>query len=242
MRAAWKRYRRARKKHNLLNNAVLAIPNQRDRQYQDIGATLQRSVQYVFGAAVEGDFIEFGTGSGFSSSILARTISELDPQHQRKLWLFDSFEGLPASTVAADTESPHVQSGVWGAGATAGLTAAEILAQVTQFIPRSNLVIEKGWFADTAPRIPADARFGLVHADGDLYESTMDCLTPLFARGQITQGAQLIFDDWNCNRADNRFGERRAWIELVEKFNIEPEELNHSSWAGTRFIIHGYSA
>lgn len=240
--ADWKRRRRAKRRRRSFDKTLSVLPLQRERQYLDIGATLQRSVQYVLGAAVEGDFVEFGTGSGFSSSIIARTISELDRAKERKLWLFDSFTGLPPSTTAADLESPHVQSGVWGEGATRGLSAEEIIGQVSRLIEPDRLIVREGWFADTVPAIEASARFGLVHVDGDLYESTMDCLVPLFERGQITQGAHVIFDDWNCNRADNRFGERRAWIELVERFNIKSEKLDHSCWAGTRFIIHSYSA
>jgi hypothetical protein len=78
--------------------------------------------------------------------------------------------------------------------------------------------------------------------DGDLYQSAMDCLIPLFERRQVRDGAIIVFDDWNCNRGSNAFGERRAWIDLTERFKIEAEVFGHSSWAGQAFIVHGYGA
>lgn len=44
---------------------------------------------------VEGDICEFGVAQGYTSALLGYTIKE----SQRNLWLFDSFEGLPAPTM-----------------------------------------------------------------------------------------------------------------------------------------------
>jgi hypothetical protein len=68
----------------------------------------------------------------------------------------------------------------------------------------------------------------------------MDALSPCFARGFISKGAVLCFDDWNVNRAIPTYGERRAWAELVDKFKIEASHSGDYSMAGTKFIIHSY--
>jgi hypothetical protein len=47
---------------------------------------------------------------------------------------------------------------------------------------------------------------------------TMDALVPPFGRGMISEGAVILFDDWNCNRANPAFGERRAWREYPGGF------------------------
>jgi len=228
-----KRWRRTRR---ILGH----LPKQRFKDRIDIGLFLQRGVQYVLHGAVEGDFIEFGTATGFTASVTAKAIAETRRGYDRKLWLYDSFEGLPVSVAAADTESPHVLSGVWGAGTCRGLTANQLRRKIAKIIGADRLVIGEGWYAQTVPQIQPDARFGFLHVDGDLYQSTIDCLTPLFARGQITRGALIVFDDWHCNRADNAFGERRAWMDLTDRFQIESEDYGHASWAGKSFIVHGY--
>lgn len=61
----------------------------------------------------------------------------------------------------------------------------------------------------------------LVRVDGDLCESAMDALDPVFGSGLISNGALICFDDFNCNRADPSFGERKAWSDLVNKYHIE---------------------
>jgi hypothetical protein len=198
-------------------------------------------VQYIIGADVPGDIVEFGTATGYTASVFARTLAEFRRGDGRRLWLFDSFEGLPDASAEADRLSPHVHSGVWGAGTCRGLSALELRRQVSQFLAQNRILVHAGWFAETAPSIPAEARFAVIHVDGDLYQSAMDCLTPLLRRHQISEGAVVIFDDWNCNRADDRFGERRAWRELTEAFNLRFEDFGHWSWAGKSFILHSYT-
>ncbi len=86
---------------------------------------LSEGVYYVFGMGVEGDIAEFGTMSGRTAVALAaslnycnNTLSDSDLLHgfkePRKLWLFDSFEGLPQARTNVDQSSPHVASGIWG--------------------------------------------------------------------------------------------------------------------------------
>jgi O-methyltransferase len=49
-------------------------------------------------------------------------------------------------------------------------------------------------------------------------------------RGFITEGAIICFDDSNCNQASDAFGERRAWIELAEKYNINFSHAGNYGW------------
>jgi hypothetical protein len=86
---------------------------------------LSEGVYYIFGMGVEGDIAEFGTMSGRTAVALAaalnycnKTLSDSDLRHgfkePRKLWLFDSFEGLPQARTNVDQSSLHVASGIWG--------------------------------------------------------------------------------------------------------------------------------
>lgn len=231
---------KALKKRFRIRRELDLLPNARERQQIDIGSTMQRAVQYVLGADIEGDLVEFGTATGFTASAMARTLKELERHADRNLWLFDSFEGLPEATAEADRLSPHVAAGVWGKGTCRGLTAQGLKVQIAQFLDQSRIRIVEGWFSDTVSSIPDAARFALVHVDGDLYQSAIDCLSPLFERKLISKGAVIVFDDWNCNRADNNLGERRAWREISEKHHAEFDDFGHHSWAGRSIILHSY--
>jgi hypothetical protein len=231
---------KAMRRRRRLHDALALLPTALERQQIDIGNGLQRAVQYVMGASVEGDLAEFGTASGFTASVIASTLSELESPLRRKLWLFDSFEGLPESTSEVDLSNPHVSAGIWGGGKCRGLTADELHRQISSILDPSHIRIEKGWFAETMKNVEDTARFALVHVDGDLYQSAIDCLSPMFVRKLLSPGAIIVFDDWNCGRADNRMGERRAWREITETHRAEFEDFGQYSWAGRAFILHAY--
>jgi O-methyltransferase len=218
---------------------------------KEIARTLTLCVQYINSSHVNGDVAEFGTMGGFSARAIAMSMV-FDPQRQpitdknagenpfRKLRLFDSFEGLPEITSPIDQVSPHVVSGAWAKGGCKVLAAPQLRALIGKVLPPHRFEIYEGWFADTVKRLPPETRFAMIHFDGDLYQSTMDALEPCFARGFISRGAVLCFDDWNANRAIPTVGERQAWKELVEKFEIEASSGGDYSVGGTRFIIHSY--
>jgi len=79
-----------------------------------------------------------------------------------------------------------------------------------------------------------------VHFDGDLYQSTIDAIGGLLKIGAISNGAIICFDDWNCSQADPNVGERRAWRELSEQYEIEFSDFRSYSTGGRGFFIHGY--
>jgi O-methyltransferase len=215
-----------------------------------IGA-LSEGVAAVYGFDVEGLIAEFGTMTGETANGLAQAIASCDKHmahavkvyhHEpRKLYLFDSFTGLPESAAGSvDAKSPHVRDEVWTAGACHGISAEELADRICQHIPRDRFEIKSGWFSDTVPQLPTDLRFALIHIDSDLYSSAMDILDNLFSRGAIAKGAYLFFDDWNCNRADPAFGERRAWSECVAKFGIEYSDEGGYGIFARRFVVHSY--
>ncbi|BAM88517.1 conserved hypothetical protein [Bradyrhizobium oligotrophicum S58] len=211
---------------------------------KEIARTLTLSAMYINSADVKGDIAEFGTMGGFTARTLANAMV-FDPRYQpnqplRKLRLFDSFEGLPEITAQVDLESQHVKSGTWSKGGCRILSANELRTMVEAIIPPSRVQIYEGWFADTVKQLPDDTRLALIHFDGDLYSSTMDALVPCFERGFISKGAVLCFDDWNCNEADPEAGERKAWADLVSRFDIVASHSGDYSIQGTKFIIHSY--
>jgi O-methyltransferase len=64
----------------------------------------------------------------------------------------------------------------------------------------------KGWFKDTIASAPIE-RLAVLRLDGDLYESTMDVLRPLYAK--VSPGGFVIVDDYfawaGCRKAVDEF-------------------------------------
>lgn len=210
------------------------------RNHQAIADALLFAMEYVWGAAVEGHVVEFGTMTGRTANVLAAAMTSF--RHQRELHLFDSFEGMPEATSQLDKASFHVKAGVWSAGTLQGIGPSALRAKCRRYLPDDRIFIHEGWFKDTIKKLPDGKKFGLIHVDSDLYQSTIDVLDPLFGRHMVSEGAALLFDDWNCNRASKQLGERRAWKELAEKYRVDYSDGGDYGWAGHRFTVHSYVA
>jgi hypothetical protein len=208
------------------------------RNNQAIADALLFALEYVAGASVEGDVVEFGTMTGRTATVLAAAMASF--RHPGNLHLFDSFSGLPEATSQFDRSSFHVKDGVWSEGTLQGISPSALRLKCRRYLPDNRIVIYEGWFSDTIKKLPEGQKFGLIHVDSDLYQSTIDVLDPLFGRGMVSEGAALLFDDWNCNRASNQMGERRAWRELSEKYRVDYSDGGDYGWAGHRFTIHAY--
>ena len=200
--------------------------------------SLALSVEYIHGARVQGEVAEFGTMTGKTATALAQSIARYDGS--KKLLLFDSFEGLPESQSDIDKSSPHVRSGVWSRGTCQGITSEQLRSMCCKHLPNHRVHVYAGWFSDTLPTVPADTKLALLHIDSDLYQSAVDVLRYCFAHRVVSRGASIHFDDWDCNQADPRYGERRAWSEMVEEFAVEFSDGGPYGWGARKFIVHSY--
>jgi hypothetical protein len=215
---------------------------------QPVFARLAEGVRYCFEMGVDGHMAEFGTMSGQTAAVIARSLrfcsklrGENDRRHgigTRRLHLFDSFEGLPETTSEVDRSSLHVAAGVWAPGTCKGVSSAELVRMCSEHIERERIVVYEGWFKDTLSTIDPALKLALVHLDCDLYESTAQVLEHLVAHNHLADGAMLLFDDWNCNRASPGHGQRRAWKELVERHGLEHSDQGGYGIAGRCFIVH----
>jgi O-methyltransferase len=212
---------------------------------------LAQGIAAIYGYDVVGDVAEFGTMSGRTAVGLARSIASCDKyltnavriygHAPRRLALFDSFVGLPeVEKDSVDGSSPHVVDGVWSPGSLRGVSPDELRSMITSHLASDRLEIYPGWFSDTVSTLASERRFALIHIDSDLYQSAIDVLSNLFSRGMVSRGAYIYFDDWNCNRADPRLGERRAWRECIEDYGIEYSDMGTYGIFAQRFVIHSY--
>ena len=153
---------------------------------------IQLCVQDVLRRKVPGDLIETGVWRG-GATIFMRAILKAHGDTRRKVWVADSFQGLPRPDAS---NYPH------DAGDT--LYSYEQLAIPLERV-RDNFALYglldaqvaflKGWFRDTLPAAPIE-RLAVARLDGDMYESTMDALVHLYPKLSI--GGYLIVDDYGC--------------------------------------------
>ena len=211
---------------------------------------LSKGVAYTYMSDVQGDIAEFGCFWGKSARYIAAQMqqSERSQRIERKLWLFDSFQGLPDSTLPPDTESPHVRSGAWTwkvGGDQAGPTPGDISRECSAYLPIDQIKVVPGWYKDTLASIPAGTKFALVHIDCDLYESAYQVLDHLFVNDMLSDGCALFFDDWYCNRGSPRFGEQKALDDVLQgRVLFVGRKVSLTDWGpygivGRKFIVHG---
>ena len=130
---------------------------------------------------VPGEFVEVGCNSGESSVVIRKVLDSLAPD--RRLYCFDSFEGLPELT--GDDARDRVYDKGW---------MHAPLASFYDTFRRAGLAapehVFKGWFEDTIPRhLPDRIAFALL--DADLYSSTRHALPHVYAR--LSPGAVCMF-------------------------------------------------
>jgi hypothetical protein len=152
---------------------------------------IQSCVEDVIANDVPGDLIETGVWRG-GATIFMRAILEAYGVRDRRVWVADSFEGMPPpdpEKYPHDARFEHFASEL-----------AVSLQQVKDNFERYGLLdgqvrFLKGWFRDTLPTAPIE-KLSVVRLDGDWYESTMDGLVNLYPK--LSVGGYLIVDDYGC--------------------------------------------
>ena len=157
---------------------------------------------------LSGDWVEFGCYKGDTSVLLGRLLqqhhsaSQATPQapapqatsHSApqppapRLWLYDSFAGLPE-------KSPQDLSGAgqpFQAGALA-VTKHEVITKLRR-AGLKHVIVKKAWFSDLTPAdLPDHIAFAFL--DGDLYDSIKTSLRLVTPR--LVPGARLVVHDYN---------------------------------------------
>lgn len=165
-------------------------------------------VEDVLARNVPGDLMETGVWRG-GASILMRAVLKVNGVTDRRVWLADSFEGLPPPDPAKYPQDTGLHLEVFK-------ELAVSLEEVQTNFRRYNLLDDqvmflKGWFRDTLPTAPVK-RLAVLRLDGDLYESTMDALDALYPK--LSRGGYLIVDDYGdipaCKQAVHDYRDRHG--------------------------------
>jgi hypothetical protein len=173
---------------------------------------IQMCVETILNENIAGDLIETGVMRG-GAVILMRAMLRAYGVHDRTVWVADSFEGLPAPNPVkypADAGAtwhlrPVIDPGV--ETVKRNFERYGLLDEQVKFLP--------GWFRDTLPKAPIE-QLAVLRLDGDLYESTMDALVPLYPK--LTPGGFVIVDDYGVVPAC-----KKAVIDYRKKMGIDDE-------------------
>ncbi len=167
-------------------------------------ANVRHCVESVIVDGVPGDLIETGAWRG-GSTIYMRAILKARGETGRKVWVADSFEGLPPPDGRFDADAGdqhHTRDEL-----------AISVQQVQDNFRRYDLLDDQveflvGWFSDTLPGAPIE-QLAVLRLDGDMYSSTIDALDALYDK--VSPGGYVIVDDYGavpaCAQAIHDFRE-----------------------------------
>lgn len=153
-----------------------------DNTRKDMIALLLRT---ICDRNIPGEFSELGVYKGYT----ARLIHHYAPE--RKLHLFDTFEGFPEQSMIAELKKANNPI-------SRKLFTDTSVEQVNGLISPQNENIEyyKGYFPESIPTEFHDKKFAFVHLDADLYEPTFAGLNFFYER--MSTGGFILIHDYNA--------------------------------------------
>lgn len=176
---------------------------------------------------IPGDFIETGVWRG-GATIFMRAVLKAHNVTDRKVYVADSFQGLPPSNPKKYPADAGYNFNKYDAlkisekQVKLNFAAYELLDEQVVFL--------KGWFKDTLPNAPIE-KLAILRLDGDLYESTMDALKNLYHKVSI--GGYIIVDDYMipcCRKAIEDF---RTQNKITDKI-LYIDTLGRVYWQKTK--------
>lgn len=137
--------------------------------------------------SVSGDYVELGCFEGDTSLLLAELLKK--NKSDKKLWIYDSFEGLPEKTKEDFSElGKDFKQG----------ELSTTKRFVKQRFLRANLpvpIIKKAWFSDLNPEVDLPERIAFAFLDGDLYESINTSLDLVYPK--MAEEGKILVHDYN---------------------------------------------
>jgi len=178
---------------------------------------LQFCIETVIREGVKGDFIETGVWRG-GASIFMRAVLAAYGIEDRKVFVADSFEGLPKPDpkkfpVDKDDKLYRVTY--------LAVSQEEVENNFKKYnLHDKKVVFLKGWFKDTLPKAPIK-KLAILRLDGDIYSSTMDALSNLYPK--LSGGGFCIIDDYGlkgCKRAVDDYRAQHMINIVMKKIDL----------------------
>jgi len=172
---------------------------------------LQECVTDVLMKRIPGDLIETGVWRG-GSSILMKGVLAVYGDTGRKVWLADSFAGLPKP----DPSTYPVDAGdtLWIESDVLAVSLETVKDNFIKYgLLDERVMFLKGWFKDTLPTAPIHS-LSVVRLDGDMYESTIQALENLYPK--LSPGGYIIIDDYKLAGCKCAVDDFRRDYEITE--------------------------
>ena len=181
---------------------------------------LATQVAAMLACGIPGDFVECGVWRGGSAFVMARVLQHFGVTG-RKVWLCDSFEGLPPPEDVDGPAARRYAAGSLNARATDNCSAclADVqagaealgLGPYVEFVP--------GWFDQTLPGLRRRVGdIALLRIDADWHASVRCCLDNLY--DAVAPGGLVVLDDYyaweGCAVATHEFLAARRLPHRIE--------------------------
>lgn len=183
---------------------------------------LYSAVNYIVNNNIQGNFVECGVWRGGSSMVILKTLM-LHGVRDRKLYMYDTYEGMSAPTQLDGREANKE----WKAAVVSDETNSWCLSKIDEV--RQNMqstgydasLIEliKGKVEDTIPGVLPE-KIALLRLDTDWYESTKHELLHLFPL--LVQNGVLVIDDYGhwegAKKAVDEYfaGNKNVWMHRLD--------------------------
>lgn len=153
---------------------------------------------------VAGDFVECGSWNGGSGAMISSLAVD------KKVWLLDSWEGMPEAGVEDIKIKSKKVIGEKGMALSSFEKAKYLLFGKLKLSP-DNVLLIKGWFEDTVPALKDKIdKISLLHLDCDWYESVKICLENFYDK--VTFGGFVVVDDY-----ESWLGSKKAVDEFLRE-------------------------
>lgn len=184
------------------------------------------ATRHVVARDLAGDFVECGVWRGGSAMVVACTLLASE-ESERRLFLYDTFEGMPEASEADTTyfgsSAGQVRTSVATPDGDWNLASIEEVRAnlLSTGFPEDRLVLVKGKVEESIPGTVPE-RIALLRLDTDFYESTYHELEHLFPR--LSSGGILIVDDYDfwqgAQRAVDRYFAEQNVQMLLQRMDI----------------------
>jgi O-methyltransferase len=172
---------------------------------------LREAAETAITEGIEGDFLEAGVWRG-GACILLRGVLAAYQEANRKVWVADSFEGLPPHDPRYEEDLHSLMD--LNKYPQLAVSLSEVKDNFGSYdLLDDQVVFVKGLFKDTLPTLPP-FKIAVLRLDGDMYSSTMDTFEALYDR--VSPGGFVIVDDYGA--IDDA---RRATIDFRLSRDIE---------------------
>ncbi len=204
-------------------------------------------------------FLEFGVHEGKDLKRMAVFLRSIEVKKKSQdlqptlFHGFDSFEGLPEDWIngqmTAENQPVHKKGAFDTGGAKPNVDGLAMNlgehGHNNQSSVADRIMFHKGWFHETLPPFfdSNSAPVAFVHADADLYGSTLTFLTELSERKLLRKGTVIIFDEfWNYPHWQE--GEFKAWTEIADIYSLQFEYFGYHAPhnAAKTFKQYGYQS